>query len=558
MEQHATEVKQENRTVKLPPRRIAKYNRLTGADAYTAGGNVFQSIKAKEKSTYYVMFRRALFDINPDLYTKGDDRIVFYGLGRKLEQLFYDPITHEEIDLALKFYENAKVTSKGLARYNFPEKVWRTVVDKYNGRPPIKIEAMLEGSVVYPNEPVMQISSTSIKEEEMGELAAWFESKLLHIYATCERATQDRHWLTWLTRTIYSIDSENPQLELDASSMMTDFGDRAGMCIQESEEIPMAGLLSFMGTDTFSAAYQAWYESGMNEPTGISVLALAHRNVQAYEFEGDCYRAIYDAAKDNEILSMVADCFNYKKAVENYLLPLAIESKDTGNGKIVVARPDSGDALEQVLWTVRLAVKNGLYTERELVAADGTRKKYKFGTYLKFIEGDGMTFPMMKKIIQALIDEGFAPHGWGLFGVGGGLRNNLRRDNLSAKWALNAVGFENHGVIKSSEVAEKSSLPGPLKVRREKEYLDSGKTIAFLDEPGENMLVPYYDGSNKWEPFGPAMRQVFTKAKALLNEQWNTMPSNLGNWFPISDKVLEERNALLKKYSPDNYETRKF
>jgi hypothetical protein len=32
--------------------------------------------------------------------------------------------------------------------------------------------------------------------------------------------------------------------------------------------------------------------------------------------------------------------------------------------------------------------------------------------------------------------EGFAPHGWGLFGVGGGLRNGLKRDNISAKYAL--------------------------------------------------------------------------------------------------------------------------
>jgi len=410
------------KTIKLPKRRVVRTPRLLLADAYTSGGNIFQSQKAKEKSTYYITFRRALVNIDPDIYEKDDNRIVFYGLGRILEKLFYDPVTHEEIDEALQFAETAKVTTAGLVNYDIQEELWRTVVNEYNGRPPIKIEAMLEGSIVYPNEPVIQVVSSSLPEEEMGELAAWFESKLLQVYATSERATQDRHWLEYLTNKIYSIDSKNPQLELDASSMLTDFGDRAGACMMESEEIPMAGLLSFMGTDTFTAAYQAWQESGKLEPTGISVLALAHRNVQAYEFEGDCYRAIYDSAKPNEILSMVADCFNYKKAVEDYLLPLSLESNSTGNGKVVIARPDSGDALDQILWTIRLAVSNGLYTEKTLVGSDGTERVFKFGTFLKVIEGDGMTFPVMKKIIDVLIDEGFAPHGWLLFGVGGGLR----------------------------------------------------------------------------------------------------------------------------------------
>lgn len=545
-------------SVKLPRRRIVKTPRLLLADAYTTGGNIFQSKKAKEKSTYYITFRKELYKINPDLYNKDDNRIVFYGLGRILEKLFYDPITHEEIDEALEFLETAKITSKGIVKYNCPEKLWRMVVDKYNGRPPIKIEGLLEGSVCYINEPVIQVTSTSLPEEEAGELAAWFESKLLQIYSTCERATQDRHWLEYLKNTILEIDSLNPQIELDASSMLTDFGDRAGSNLMESDELPMAGLLSFMGTDTFSAAYQAWQEGDKMAPTGISVLALAHRNVQAYEFEGDCYRAIYDAAEDNEFLSMVADCYNYKRAARKHLLPLAIESANTGNGKVVISRPDSGNALRQILWTIKLAIKHGLYEERTLIGSDGKPRVFKFGTYLKFIEGDGMTFKMMKKIIKVLIEHGYAPHGWGLFGVGGGLRNNIKRDNLSAKYALNAIGIKDEGVIKSSEVPEKSSLPGPLKVRRDEESLRTGKTVCFKDEIGIDHLVVYYDGNNIYEPFTSIMDETrFNNSKERLNSQWNEMPKNLPKW-PISDKLIEARNELLLKYSPENYSFRKF
>ena len=71
--------------------------------------------------------------------------------------------------------------------------------------------------------------------------------------------------------------------------MITDFGDRAGICSQESEELGMVHLYTFGGTDTFSGAYQAWKNS--DEAVGIfsSVNALAHRNVQSYEKENDCY-----------------------------------------------------------------------------------------------------------------------------------------------------------------------------------------------------------------------------------------------------------------------------
>ena len=544
--------------IKLPPRRIRKTPRLLLADAYTIGGNIFQSERAKEKSTYYVTFRRELHKINPDLYKEGDNRIVFYGLGRIIERLFYEPITHEEIDEALEFLETAKITTQGIAKYNCPEELWRIVVDKYNGRPPISITAMPEGSVVYPNEPVMQITSTAPADEKMGELAAWFESKLLQVWATSERATQDRHWLNYLVEMVKEIDPNNEQLMLDASSMLTDFGDRAGACAMESEEIPMAGLLSFMGTDTFAAGYQARAESQVKAPTAISVLALAHRNVQAYVKEFDCYRAIYDAMNDNEFGSMVADCYDFKNAVEFGLLPLALESQETGNGKVVIARPDSGDAVEQVLWLCRLAVKNGLYTEKVIKDAHGMDRHWKFGTYLKFIEGDGMDFKTMKDIMRALMTEGFAPYGWGLFGVGGGLRNNLKRDNLSAKYAINAVGKDNIGVIKSSEVKEKSSLPGPLKVLRTKDAIENGRTITFLSNEGENAMVEYYDGANITEPFGPGMYDTFDIAKSRLDKEWYEMPEDLPNRFPATFDVLEERDKLLELYAPDKVKERRF
>ena len=78
----------------LPSRRTHETPRLLQADAYTIGADEFQATKAREKSVYYVTFRRNLIDINKVLYTENDNRIVFVGLQRILERILYKPIDH--------------------------------------------------------------------------------------------------------------------------------------------------------------------------------------------------------------------------------------------------------------------------------------------------------------------------------------------------------------------------------------------------------------------------------------------------------------------------------
>jgi len=207
-----------------------------------------------------------------------------------LEKLFYEPVTHKEIDETKRFLANFKVTMAGLAEYEFPEEIWRRVVEEYNGRPPIKIKAMPEGSVVYPNEPVVQITCDV---DGMGILAAWFESKLLQVWAASERVTQNEHWLKKLKGMVREVDPtlDDETVTFLASLMLTDFGDRAGITLEESEELGMVHLYTFGGTDTCSGAYQAWKNAG-ETPVASSVNALAHRNIQGYTFEGDCYEDV--------------------------------------------------------------------------------------------------------------------------------------------------------------------------------------------------------------------------------------------------------------------------
>lgn len=541
------------RTIVLPKRKIFKTPRLLLGDAYTIGSNKFESDEAKEKSVYYVTFRKNLHTINPYIYSKEDNRIIFIGLQRILEKLFYEPITHDEIDETKRFLAHAKVTMEGFKEYEFPEEIWRRVVDEFNGRPPIKIKALKEGSVLYPNEPAIQIVSDI---PGMGVLGAWFESKILQTWSTTERVTQDEHFLLRIKERILKVDPDMSEdmLNFWASIMITDFGDRAGITLEESEELGMVHLYTFGGTDTFSGAYQAWKNAGESVGIFSSVNALAHRNVQSYTKENDCYLAIYESCKNNELISMVDDCYDAKNAVRTMLLPLALRSKTENNGKVIVGRPDSSKdgytTLDQLLEICDISVENGLFTE--MVTKTGT---WKCGTLFHFLDGDGKSCEDILEEIDAIIERGYAFYTWGLFGQGGGLRNNLKRDNLSAKYALASVGEDDRPVVKFSETIGKGTLPGPFKVLRSEEALLTKKTICFDSESGEDSMVLYFDGTNIYKPFGDGQDDDFLVIKSRVRSQMSTMPLSLGtpenHNYPTSDEIMRVRLNLLKEYAPN-------
>lgn len=545
------------KVVKLPKRKIHETPRLLIADAYTIGSNEFESEEAKRKSVYYVTFRKPLYKTDPTLYVKGDDRMLFSGIARLLDYLFYKPVTMQEIEETAEFLAHAKLTLNGFENYTFPREVWEIVVREYNGRPPIQIKGLPEGSVFYPNEPVLEISC-DVEDFPVGVLAAWFESTDLMVWSDTELLTELEHFVLKLKRQYRQIYKTATDEEIDGyvRMLLTDFGARASSVPQEAEFFGETFLYSFSGTDTFAGAYQAWMNGGKQPGIFCSVKALAHRNPQSYKTEWECYEALYNHLKPGEIGSFVADVNDYWVAVEGNehskgrsLLELALRSKAEGVNKIIVVRPDSGNAVEQITWLCRLALKHGLYTT---VVIDGV--EWRAGTCLRFIEGNGLSWQEIEDINQALIEQGFIPHMWGLYGMGGHKRNALARDNTSTKYALCAVGKEDRGVCKFSEEIGKTTLPGPFKLRRDRDSLLKKQTTAFAHEPGDDARILYFDGTNPWEPFGPGFDFTFQEKQQRIRLEMATMPLSLATEenlnFPITDELREARRAILKANAP--------
>jgi nicotinamide phosphoribosyltransferase len=539
----------------LPPIKNHKVPRPLLVDAYTCCSEKFENQDALDFSTYQLAFRRKLIDIDSSLYSEEDNRIVFYGLQAILDELLREPITNKEIDESIAFLEKRKATTAGLANFDFNEEMWRRVVDEFAGRPPIQIEALPEGSVCYPGEPVLRVTS---KVKGFGQLCAYFEAVLLHVWATSERVTAARHWYENQLRLIRAIekgeiifkdgrtDKGNGQLIYDegmvhflSSIRLHDFGARGAICSQESDRLGQAHLLVFSGTDTWKGAYQAW-KNGAGDGIGTSVKAHAHRTVSGHNPWYNAYQYMYDTAKDGEILSQVADLVDYRADVAKYLVPLALDAATKKNGKVIVARPDSAknfeDLLDQVKYTLELATNNKLFT----LGANG----FKYGTTLKLIVGDSMDWRKMSIMDMMIMNLGWAPHSVCIYGCGGHLRNSIKRDNLSAKYYLSSCGKEGRAVVKLSETSGKRTLPDCI-VTRDEESLKTGITLHSKQENVVDAFVTYYDGTDLISPFGVGQYDDFMLIRERVIYDFDKMPWNAGK---ISKKLEEEFEILKAQY----------
>jgi nicotinic acid phosphoribosyltransferase len=299
----------------------------------------------------------------------------------------------------------------------------------------------------------------------------------------------------------------------------------------------------FHGTDTFNAAYLA-NQYGAERPTGTSILALAHRNVQGHTHEKDAFEALNQASQHNSnlaIASYVADCYSFKKALIK-LVALAKARPWT----TVVVRPDSGPYVQNVLDICETAVEANLHGINDF-------GEYK-ATNLRFIQGDSMTPEKVDETFKKLVDEGLAPTQWGIFGVGGYLRNNVTRDSLSSAYKLSARGKNIEPVVKLSEAKGKLSVPGPNEIVRYEDVMDhETKPSTFLmTEHLELVHKPlaakvFYDGTLE-DPFGEVCNESFkTLQDRCINEFDKFFP--VRNTFKVlSPAIVAEQERVYKLY----------
>lgn len=335
---------------------------------------------------------------------RGEDDVKFFGLQYILKKMLTKMYTKEDIQEAKEI-----ILAQGLP---FNEAGFEELYKL--GYFPLKIKALKEGKV-YPSKiPLVSIQST---DPRFGWLVGFIETFMLRVWYPTTVASN-----SYKCREIIKRYTNNTAYKLH------DFGSR-GVSSQESAMIGgLAHLLNFRGTDTTISLYGAkkYYNSQI---THSSIPAMEHSTVTSWENEKDAYENMLNIfANNGAMLACVSDSYDYCNAVDN-IWGRELREQVINSGATIVIRPDSGNPLELIPYTLNSLAKNFGYTDQK----DG-----KLLNSVRIIWGDGINFEMIDKILSLITKNGWSADNVN-FGMGATLLQKNNRDTYGFAYKASAI-----------------------------------------------------------------------------------------------------------------------
>lgn len=386
---------------------------------------------------------------------------VFYGLKPYILEL-EAAMAYADTD-AEKFAE--LVIEHGL---DMDAQKWIKMRNQFNGRLPIIIRAVKEGTVVPVSNCLLDIEN--IGGKEYAWLTNYLETTLQRIWYPCTVAT-----LSFNIKKLLKKFWEDTCDSLEGIDFyLHDFGSRACTCRQQAKIGGSAHLLNFRGTDTFIAIPSISNIYGYRAFPGYSVCATEHCIMCAEGEEGELNVASRLVKKYNKgILALVIDSFNWERFTTQYatLLKNDILNRE---GKVVF-RPDSGDPCSVTLKVIENLASVFGYTTNA--------KGYKvLNPKVGVLWGDGIDITGIQSILQTLKFNSWAACNVA-FGMGGHLLQRVHRDTQrcafkSSYQERNGIGYD---IFKRPIDMSKASKKGKLELLQSRTNFREFKTINVLD-----------------------------------------------------------------------------
>ena len=366
------------------------------------------------------------------------EQTVFFGLQYFLKEYLTKRITKEDVEIAKKLIDLH--IGPGLFNYDG----WMHIVNYHDGKLPIEIKAVKEGTVVPVRNILMSIINTDPK---CYWLTGYVETLLMKIWAPITVATTSFRCKQIIKKYLIETDGSADGLLFK----LHDFGYR-GVSSEESAAVNgMAHLVNFMGTDTVAGIVCALeYYSKTNNKTktsieslfadnqtympGYSIPASEHSTMTALGKEGE-YKQMerfLDVYSSSPVKACVSDSYDIFKAIEFWG---TMKQKIIDQGTVLVVRPDSGDPVEMSLKCAELLDKEFGHTM--------TQNSYKKLNNVAIIYGDGIDDPnVIEKILANAKKNGYAASNFA-FGMGGGLLQKNNRD--TQKFAIKCSAITVNG-----------------------------------------------------------------------------------------------------------------
>jgi nicotinamide phosphoribosyltransferase len=355
------------------------------------------------------------------------DKTVFFGLQMLLKEYFLERLTHKQVDNLIAF-QRAHLFGVEIEEL---EIALRAVVDDYDGRLPIRIRAVEEGTVVPTHNVLVTVEST-VEDPRVVALVSYIETRLMRLWAPTTVATISYHIkeiiYDGLLRTADDADAE-------IGFKLHDFGARGVSSMESAAFNGAAHLVNFLGSDTVVGVMAANIAYN-DEMSAFSIPATEHSTTTSHGRDGEekIIERMFDKfAKPGALFATVADSYDILNFVDN--IAPRFKKRLQESGATWVIRPDSGDPVETPVELVKRLAKTFGFTYNG--------KGYKVLENVRVIQGDGIDIDDVRKIVDRLIEEGFSISNIA-FGMGGGLLQKNNRDTL--KFAMKACAVQADGV----------------------------------------------------------------------------------------------------------------
>lgn len=403
---------------------------VTSVDSYKIS-HWLQYPEDAEAALFYIESRGGKFD---EVVTAGVNYI---------SSLLKKPITIEQVEFANKLYRSH--FGKDIFNYNG----WMEIAKL--GFIPVTFRAIPEGTPV----PVKHAVATVYADKEFFWLAGhletlivrgiWYPSTVATLSRECKKVL--KHYMD------ITSDLEGVDYDITLRTRLHDFGARGASSAESAGIGGLAHLYNFIGTDTVEAMIMAislYRDYGVigNEvkAAGVSIPAREHSTTISYgQYDEDAaYKNSIEMFGDG-IYACVYDSWDYKAAVDriaNY------RDQILQAGGTLVIRPDSGDMVDNIMYTLETAGQIFGYTVNS--------KGYKvLHSAVRIIQGDEIHGPdTINRVLNWMESNKWASENIA-FGMGGGLLQEVTRD--TQKYAMKLCAIMIDGQWRSTYKCPKGS-----------------------------------------------------------------------------------------------------
>lgn len=345
------------------------------------------------------------------------DKVTFFGLQYYLKRYLQGQVvTQEKIDYAETFV-NAHM---GAGTFN--RAGWQYILDEHDGRLPVKIKAVQEGSVIPGHNVLMTIENT---DPHCYWLTNFLETLLVQVWYGCTVATQSREMKKLILTNLK--DTGDPA---GIGFKLHDFGYRGVSSVETAGVGGCAHLINFLGTDTMAALEVArnYYDADM---VGFSIPASEHSTITSWGKENEVF-AMENMLKayPTGLVACVSDSYDIHSACRD-IWGGKLRDMVLGRDGTLVVRPDSGyppkivcDVLD-ILW-------------RKFGGTTNAKGYRVLDPHVRVIQGDGIDFDMLQSILTQMKYNMWSGDNIA-FGSGGGLLQKLNRDTLKFAFKCSAI-----------------------------------------------------------------------------------------------------------------------